>query len=168
MKRIGLLSDTHSFIDNPVLDFFAGMDEIWHAGDIGNQDVVYSLNQICPVRAVSGNIDDHRIRSYFNEFEIFNCENLKVMMVHVGGYPGKYHQGIKNKLMENDINLFISGHSHILKIMYDKTLGIMHLNPGAAGMSGFHNLRTAIRFVVENQNVTNIQILEISRNQVIN
>ena len=167
MKRIGLLSDTHSYIDKPVLDFLSGMDEIWHAGDIGISDIVHSLQQICPVRAVAGNIDDNTLRALYKELMIFSCENLKVLLVHIGGFPGKYHPGIKQILLQNEINLFISGHSHILKVMYDKALGIMHLNPGAAGMSGFHTKRTALRFVVDNQDIKNLQILEIERNRVI-
>ena len=153
MKSIGLLSDTHSHIDGDILNFFKDVDEIWHAGDIGNMNVVHQLKAIKPVRAVFGNIDGTEVRSHFKEVESFTCENMNVVMVHIGGYPGKYAPGIKSLLQKSGANLFVCGHSHILKVMYDKILGIMHINPGAAGMSGFHYKRTAIRFVVDNQDI---------------
>jgi len=163
MKRIGLLSDTHSHIDSNILDFFKDVDEIWHAGDIGDIGVVHKLQSIKPVKAVYGNIDGLMVRQQFKEFEIFVCENMNVLLTHIGGYPGKYAPKIKELLKKTSCQLFICGHSHILKVMYDKELGIMHINPGAAGMSGFHHKRTAIRFVIDNQEVKNIQILDISR-----
>jgi len=163
MKRIGLLSDTHSHIDSNILDFFKDVDEIWHAGDIGDIGVVHKLQSIKPVKAVYGNIDGLMVRQQFKEFEIFVCENMNVLLTHIGGYPGKYAPKIKELLKKTGSKLFICGHSHILKVMYDKELGIMHINPGAAGMSGFHHKRTAIRFVIDNQEVKNIQILDISR-----
>lgn len=163
MKTIGLLSDTHSHIDSNILNFFKDVDEIWHAGDIGNMDVVYQLQSVKMLRAVYGNIDGTEIRGTFKEFEIFKCENLKVLLIHIGGYPGKYEKMVKDLFKIHPIGLFICGHSHILKVMYDKHLGIMHMNPGAAGMSGFHSIRTAIRFKVDNQEVNNLQILEIIR-----
>ena len=163
MKTIGLLSDTHSFIDKSVLDFFKDVDEIWHAGDIGDIDVVYRLEALKPVKAVYGNIDGPAVRNHVKELEIFRCENMKVLLIHIGGYPGKYAPKVKQLLKNNTCDLFVCGHSHILKVMYDKVLGIMHINPGAAGMSGFHQIRTAMRFVVDNQEVKNMQILEIKR-----
>jgi len=163
MKTIGLLSDTHSHIDTDILNFFKDVDEIWHAGDIGDMKIVQQLQSIKPVRAVSGNIDGPEVRSHFKEVESFVCENMNVLMVHIGGYPGKYASGVKELLKKNGSTLFICGHSHILKVMYDKILGIMHINPGAAGMSGFHHKRTAIRFIVDNQDIRNIQILDIHR-----
>ncbi len=163
MMTIGLLSDTHSHLDNKILDFFKDVDEIWHAGDIGNLEVVYRLKAIKPVRAVFGNIDGQEARSQFKEVEIFKCENMNVLIIHIGGYPGKYAPRVKELLRNNNSNLFISGHSHILKVMYDKTLVIMHINPGAAGMSGFHQVITAMRFVVDNQEIKKMQILEINR-----
>jgi uncharacterized protein len=163
MKTIGLLSDTHSHLDTRILDFFKDVDEIWHAGDIGNMEVVYLLESFKPVRAVFGNIDGAEVRSHFKEIEIFKCENMNVLITHIGGYPGKYAPKLKELLKINASDLFISGHSHILKVMYDKSLGLMHINPGAAGMSGFHQIKTAIRFKVDNQEVKNIQILEMER-----
>ena len=163
MKTIGLLSDTHSKVDDRILDFFKDVDEIWHAGDIGNMDVVYRLEAIKPLRAVYGNIDGAEIRRSFKEVEIFKCENVNVLIIHIGGYPGKYAPKVKELLKNNSSKLFICGHSHILKVMYDKALGIMHINPGAAGMSGFHQVITAMRFVVDNEEIKKMQILEIKR-----
>jgi len=163
MKIIGLLSDTHAYIDTTILDFFKDVDEIWHAGDIGNMDVVRKLESLKPLRAVYGNIDGTEIRQCFKEVERFRCEKMDVLMVHIGGYPGKYPSQVKLLLKEKPAHLFIAGHSHILKVMYDKKLGMMHINPGAAGMSGFHQLRTAIKFEVDNQDIKNMKILEVVR-----
>jgi putative phosphoesterase len=163
MKTIGLLSDTHSHIDMGILDFFKDVDEIWHAGDIGSLDVVYQLESIKPLRAVYGNIDGPQIRKRFKEVEQFKCESMDVLLIHIGGYPGKYAKEVKNLLARKTAHLFISGHSHILKVMYDKKLSMMHINPGAAGMSGFHYKKTAIKFVIDNQEIKNMQILEIDR-----
>ncbi len=163
MKRIGLLSDTHSHMDLDILNFFRDVDEIWHAGDIGNIDVVYQLQAAKTLRAVYGNIDGAEVRATFKEFEIFKSETLNVLLIHIGGYPGKYEKIVKDLFKTNKIDLFVCGHSHILKVMYDKHLGIMHMNPGAAGMSGFHSIRTALRFNIDNQDIKNLQILEISR-----
>ena len=163
MKRIGVISDTHSHISESMLDFFHGVDEIWHAGDIGSIEIVYKLNSIATVRAVFGNIDGNEIRAKFQEYEIFNCEGITVLLIHIGGYPGKYQQKVKDILKSRKINLFISGHSHILKVIYDKNLEMMHINPGAAGMSGFHLKRTAVRFDIDNQDIKNLSIFEGSK-----
>jgi len=163
MKTIGLLSDTHSSIGTSILDFFKDVDEIWHAGDIGNIDVVHKLESVKPVRAVFGNIDGPDIRGKYREVERFRCENIDVLMIHIGGYPGKYQSKVKTLLKEQKAQLFVCGHSHILKVMYDKSLGMMHMNPGAAGMSGFHQVRTALKFVIDNQNIRDLKILEIQR-----
>jgi uncharacterized protein len=163
MKTIGLLSDTHSHIDAGILDFFKDVDEIWHAGDIGSLEVVHQLENLKPLRAVFGNIDGTDIRQRFKEVEQFRCEEIEVLLIHIGGYPGKYTKQVKRIINENKTQLFISGHSHILKVIYDKKLGMMHINPGAAGMSGFHQIRTAIRFVVDNEQIKDLQILEIKR-----
>ena len=163
MKTIGLLSDTHSYIDKSILDFFADVDEIWHAGDIGSPEVVHKLENIKPLRAVFGNIDGIEIRSEFKEVDRFRCENVDVLMIHIGGYPGKYAFEVKKLIMEKPAQLFICGHSHILKVMYDKKLGMMHINPGAAGMSGFHQVRTAMKFIIDNEEIRDMKILEIQR-----
>jgi len=163
MKTIGLLSDTHSQIASKMLVFFSDVDEIWHAGDIGNIDIVYQLESIKPLRAVYGNIDDYKIRQEFSEVLEFKCENLDVLMIHIGGYPGKYEKQVGNILKEKSFDLFISGHSHILKIIYDDKLDMMHINPGAAGKSGFHKLRTAVKFKVENKELKDLQIFEMER-----
>jgi len=163
MTKIGLLSDTHSHLDDKILNFFKDVDEIWHVGDIGTWEVVDKLKAIKPLRAVYGNIDGSEFRQEFEAALMFKCENVQVVMTHIGGYPGKYEKGIKSILMENPVNLFISGHSHILKVIYDKKLDLLHINPGAAGMSGLHNLRTAIRFSIDKEKISNLEILELER-----
>ncbi len=134
MTRIGLISDTHSFFDERFKELFKEVDEIWHAGDIGDIKVLDRLKEFKKVRAVWGNIDDRVIRQELNEHERFRCEQVDVWMTHIGGYPGKYFVGIKNELAKNPPQLFISGHSHILKVIYDKQFNLLHLNPGAVGI----------------------------------
>jgi len=163
MKTIGLLSDTHSFVEPGILNFFGDVDEIWHAGDIGSYSVVETLEAFKPLRAVYGNIDNQEIRLTFNEVLEFECEKIKVLMVHIGGYPNKYSGVVKNILKEKSFDLFISGHSHILKVMYDKKLEMMHMNPGAAGNSGFHYKKTALKFNIEGEQIKNLKIFEMDR-----
>ena len=163
MTKIGLLSDTHSHIDDKILNFFNNVDEIWHVGDIGSWEVVDKLKSIKPLRAVYGNIDGPEFRQEFEGALIFKCENVQIVMTHIGGYPGKYEKGIKQILKENPVKLFISGHSHILKVIYDKELDLLHINPGAAGMSGIHQVRTAIRFSIDKDKISNLEILELER-----
>ena len=163
MKTIGLLSDTHSLIDQEILNFFKDVDEIWHAGDIGSMEVVNLLESTKPFRAVYGNIDDYRIRQEFPEIQEFNYENLNILMIHIGGYPGKYEKKVRDILKQKSFDLFISGHSHILKVIYDKKYDMMHINPGAAGKSGFHNVRTAIKFKIKNSKLNDLQIFEMKR-----
>ena len=163
MTKIGLLSDTHSHLDNKIINFFKDVDEIWHVGDIGNWDIIQKLKAIKPLKAVYGNIDGFEFRQEFKAALLFKCENVNVVMTHIGGYPGKYATGIKKLLKENPVNLFISGHSHILKVIYDKKLELLHINPGAAGMSGFHKVRTAIRFSIDKEKISNLEILELER-----
>ena len=160
---IGLLSDTHSHIDQKALDFFKNCDEIWHAGDIGELSIIEQLNSITKVRAVYGNIDNHKIRLDWPEFQIFTIGNYKVIMTHIGGYPNKYAPKIKALLQNEKPNLFISGHSHILKVINDKQLNLLHINPGAYGKSGFHKIRTAVRFVIADDKISDFEILEIQR-----
>ncbi len=163
MKTIGLLSDTHSHISAKMLDFFNNVDEIWHAGDIGNMDIVNQLQTIKPLKAVYGNIDDHKIRQEFPEIMEFACENISVLMIHIGGYPGKYEKKVRSILNAKPFDLFISGHSHILKVIYDKKYDMMHINPGAAGKIGFHKVRTAVKFNVDGKELKNLQIFEMDR-----
>lgn len=162
MKQIGLLSDTHSYWDERFNQYFADCDEIWHAGDIGSLDVIERLNKICPVRAVYGNIDGQDIRTVFPEVNRFTIENTTVLMKHIGGYPGKYDKSVKHLLLEEPPQLFISGHSHILKVLFDKKLNLLHINPGAAGKYGFHTIRTIVRFKIDNGNFTDLEVIELS------
>lgn len=162
MKQIGLLSDTHSYWDERFNQYFADCDEIWHAGDIGSLEVIERLNKICPVRAVYGNIDGQNIRTVFPEVNRFTIENTTVLMKHIGGYPGKYDKSVKHLLFEEPPQLFISGHSHILKVLFDKKLNLLHINPGAAGKYGFHTIRTIVRFKIDNGNFTDLEVIELS------
>lgn len=162
MKQIGLLSDTHSYWDERFNQYFADCDEIWHAGDIGSLEVIERLNKICPVRAVYGNIDGQNIRTVFPEVNRFTIENTTVLIKHIGGYPGKYDKSVKHLLLEEPPQLFISGHSHILKVLFDKKLNLLHINPGAAGKYGFHTIRTIIRFKIDNGNFTDLEVIELS------
>lgn len=161
MKRIGLLSDTHSFWDEKYVTYFSECDEIWHAGDIGDISIVERLEQIAPLRAVCGNIDYAFVRQECPEMITFYVEGVKVFMRHIGGYPGKYSPGIKKLLRENKINLFVDGHSHILKVIYDNELNLLHLNPGAAGLQGWHTKRTIIRFVIDGEKIKDLEIIEL-------
>lgn len=162
MKQIGLLSDTHSYWDERFNQYFADCDEIWHAGDIGSLEVIERLSKIGPVRAVYGNIDGQNIRTVFPEVNRFTIENTTVLMKHIGGYPGKYDKSVKHLLLEEPPQLFISGHSHILKVLFDKKLNLLHINPGAAGKYGFHTIRTIIRFKIDNGNFTDLEVIELS------
>jgi len=162
MLRIGLLSDTHSWWDNKYKEYFADCDEIWHAGDIGSEEIALKLSQIKPLRAVYGNIDGQDIRSQYPRIAYFMAEDVKVMMTHIGGYPGRYAPEIKSDLLKYKPQLFISGHSHILKVMYDKKLNCLHINPGAAGKSGFHQVRTLIRFSIDGKEIKDLEVIELS------
>ena len=166
MKKIGLLSDTHGWIIPPVYEFFKDCDEIWHAGDIGSTDVARCLASFKPLRAVYGNIDDYRIRRMFNWINVFTIEDVKVMMTHIGGYPNHYEPGIKELIIKEKPNIFISGHSHILKVMRDKELNLLHINPGAAGNSGFHKVITMVRFQIDGSEIKNMELFEKNRNQL--
>ena len=161
MKKILLLSDTHSYIDDQILKHANWADEVWHAGDIGNIEVTDKLKTIKPVRAVYGNIDNSEIRSEFPLDNRFEVEGVSVWMTHIGGYPKRYDSRIKNKLHANPPNLFISGHSHILKVMHDKELDLLHMNPGAAGKHGFHQIRTMLRFELDLGTIKNLEVIEL-------
>lgn len=161
MKRIGLLSDTHSHWDERFAHYFKECDEIWHAGDIGDPQIAQQLQAIAPLRAVSGNIDGTELRLTFPEVLRFRCEEVEVLMKHIGGYPGKYDRSISHQLRTNPPQLFISGHSHILKVMMDHNLHCLHINPGAAGLYGQQTVRTLIRFVIEGHEVRDLEVIEL-------
>lgn len=163
MKKIGLLSDTHCFVDESLLNFFSECDEIWHAGDIGNIQTADTLAALKPFKAVYGNIDGHEIRNTYPAHLRFLCEGLDVWITHIGGYPGRYDRSVFSSINTSPPGLFISGHSHILKVMSDKKLNLLYINPGAAGKSGLHLVRTAVRFQIENGIVKNLELLEIKR-----
>lgn len=161
MKRIGLLSDTHGYWDDKYLQYFAECDEIWHAGDIGPNNIAEKLAEFKPFRAVHGNIDGHQTRIEYPKHLRFMCENVRVWITHIGGYPGKYAPDVKPEIFTNPPNLFICGHSHILKVTYDKRNQILCMNPGAAGKYGFHKVRTLLRFEIENDQIRNLEVIEI-------
>ncbi|MGL5681437.1 MAG: metallophosphoesterase family protein [Marinifilaceae bacterium] len=162
MKRIGILSDTHSWLDPKIVEFFKDCDEVWHCGDIGDEKVSDKLEIDFNFRAVFGNIDGYIIRRSYPQTLIFTVEGVKVIMTHIGGYPGKYAPGIQNLLLKHRPNLFVCGHSHIAKVMYDKTLNCLHINPGAAGRYGFHKVRTAMRFVIDEQRIKDLEVAEFT------
>ena len=163
MKKILLLSDTHSYIDAQIIKFVKQCDEVWHAGDIGNLDVTDSIKKIKPLRAVYGNIDDKDARSEFPLDNKFTLEGVDVWITHIGGYPNKYNQRIREEIKINSPKIFIAGHSHILKIQYDKKLELLHLNPGAAGNYGFHKIRTMLRFKIDNGEIKDMEIIELEK-----
>ena len=162
MKRIGLLSDTHSYWDERYAKYFSECDEIWHAGDIGSMELVERLQELKPLRAVYGNIDGGEVRRTFSETLEWQCEEATILMTHIGGYPGKYDPRIKKRLIQNPPNLFISGHSHILRILYDKQLSCLHINPGAAGTQGWQTVRTLVRFTIDGKDFRDLEVIELS------
>lgn len=162
MKKILLLSDTHSYIDDQILKFVNQADEVWHAGDIGNLKVTDAIKELKPLRAVYGNIDDKDARSEFPLDNKFSLENVAVWITHIGGYPNRYNQRVWEELKAKPPKIFITGHSHILKVQYDKKLNLLHLNPGAAGKHGFHKVRTMLRFELEKAAIKNLEIIELA------
>ena len=162
MKKILLLSDTHSYIDDQILKFVNQADEVWHAGDIGNLKVTDVIKELKPLRAVYGNIDDKDARSEFPLDNKFSLENVTVWITHIGGYPNSYNQRVREELAAKPPKIFITGHSHILKVQYDKKLNLLHLNPGAAGKHGFHKVRTMLRFELEKAAIKNLEIIELA------
>ena len=163
MKRIGLISDTHSYLDPAVFKHFRECDEIWHAGDIGQIEVLDKLNKFKPTRAVYGNIDAAIIRKVCPLHQRFMCEEVDVWITHIGGYPKRYSPPIKEAIKKNPPKLFISGHSHILKVMYDNDLGLLHMNPGAAGKHGFHQVKTLLRFTIDGKDIKNLEVIELGK-----
>ena len=166
MKRIGLLSDTHGYLHQRIFSFFDKVDEIWHAGDFGNLETADKLSAFKPLKGVYGNIDDHKLRAVYPLHQRFMCEEVDVWMTHIGGYPGRYEQYVKPEIFQNPPNLFISGHSHILKVIFDKKLDFLHINPGAAGNKGLHKVLTAIRFVIDGKDIRDLEIWEMKRNEI--
>lgn len=163
MTKILLLSDTHSHIDEAILKYVRQADEVWHAGDIGTLAVTDALAQIKPLRAVHGNIDDQMIQNEFAENNRFYCEGVDVFITHIGGYPPKYNIRTREILCNQPPKLFICGHSHILKVMWDKKIGLLHMNPGACGKHGFHQVRTMLRFVIDGEDIKDLEIVELGK-----
>ncbi|MBE0662074.1 MAG: metallophosphoesterase family protein [Bacteroidales bacterium] len=163
MKRIGILSDTHGALPASLTDFFKDVDEIWHAGDIGSIDVATRLQAFKPLRAVYGNIDGTVVRQSFPENHIFICEQMKVLMTHIGGYPGKYDPLARALIASEKPDIFICGHSHILKVIYDQKYKLLHINPGAAGNSGLHRQITMVRCVIDLDRIRDLEIYDLLR-----
>jgi putative phosphoesterase len=165
MKRIGVISDTHGSFEDRFAVFFKDCDELWHCGDVGDRKVLDKMEKIAQIRAVYGNIDGLDIRNEFPENQIFNIESHKVLITHIGGYPGRYEARVRQILMKEKPSIVLTGHSHILKVMPDKKYGHMHMNPGAAGNNGFHKIKTALRFVIDGSEIKDLQVLEVDRKQ---
>ena len=163
MKKILLLSDTHGYLDERILKYVKEADEVWHAGDIGTTTVSDELQKARPLKAVFGNIDGGEVRKEFPLNNRFMCEEVDVWITHIGGYPGRYSPAVKEEIKANPPKIFISGHSHILKVMNDKKLGLLHMNPGAAGKQGFHQMRTMLRFVIDGKEIKNLEVIELGK-----
>ena len=167
MRKILLLSDTHSYIDDQILKYVKMADEVWHAGDIGDLKVLDTISKLKPVRAVYGNIDNVEARRAYPLDQTFFVERVAVWMTHIGGYPGRYKQRVRERmeLFNPKPKLFICGHSHILKVVYDKKNGLLHMNPGAAGKHGIHKVRTMLRFVVDDTEIKDLEVIELEQRQ---
>ena len=163
MTRIGLISDTHGYLDEQVFEHFKNCDEIWHAGDFGNVTITEKLKGLKPLKGVYGNIDGYDVRSEYPEKLIWKCEEVNVFLIHTGGHPGRYAPGIKNELIKNETKLFICGHSHILKVIYDEKINCLHINPGAAGNQGWHVVRTIVRFSIDGKEIKNCEVIELGK-----
>lgn len=161
--KILLLSDTHGYMDDRILDYASKADEVWHAGDIGDLKVTDEISKVSRLRAVYGNIDNAEIRKEFPLNNRFQIEGLDVWMTHIGGYPGKYSPAIREEMYRNPPKLFICGHSHILKVMPDKKLNLLHMNPGACGSYGFHQIRTMLRFEINSGKIENLEVIELGK-----
>ncbi len=163
MTRIGLLSDTHGFLDETIFEHFSNCYEIWHAGDFGDEEVAKRLKEKKNLKGVYGNIDGNDIRTVYPEQLVFMCEEVKVMIRHIGGFPPRYNPETKKELLIHKPQLFIAGHSHILKVMFDDKLQCLHMNPGAAGKQGWHKVRTLIRFVIDGKNMKDCEVIELGK-----
>jgi putative phosphoesterase len=169
LTKVGLLSDTHGYLDERILFHLNDCDEIWHAGDIGDAELSDKLSKFKTLKAVFGNIDGTELRQMHPKDLHFRCEGVKVFMTHIGGYPGSYSAGIKQKIIDVKPDLFICGHSHILKVMPDKNLRLLHMNPGAAGKHGFHKIRTLLKFEINGKKIENLRVIELGlRGQIEN
>ena len=163
MKKILLLSDTHGYMGPEIIKYVNQADEVWHAGDIGDLQVTDDIKKLKPLRAVYGNIDDDKVRKEFPEHNRFMCEDVDVWITHIGGYPNRYDIRVRNDIIKNPPKLFICGHSHILKVISDKKLGLLHMNPGAVGKHGFHKVRTMLRFVINGNDIRDLEVIEFKR-----
>jgi len=163
LKRIGLLSDTHGSLDKRVYSYFNNCDEIWHAGDIGSIELYENLESWKPLKAVYGNIDDHKLRAFLPEILRFQCEKVNVLIKHIGGYPGSYDRSICHSIAEDPPDLFISGHSHILKVQNDDKNHLLHINPGAAGNIGLHKVKTVVKFTIEDHDIKDLEVFEMTK-----
>jgi len=163
MKRIGIISDTHGYLDENIFKHFQNCDEVWHAGDFGGSNIPETLSAFKPLKGVYGNIDGQDIRSVFPEKNFFTVEGVNVFIQHIGGYPGNYAPGVKKDIADTKSMLFISGHSHILKIQYDDKLNCLHINPGAAGKHGWHKVRTLVRLVIDDKNMRDCEVIELGK-----
>jgi len=163
MQKILLMSDTHSHIDQNMLNYCIEADEVWHAGDIGSYHVIEEIEKVSKIRAVYGNIDGADIRKEFPMNNIFTLENVKVFITHIGGYPGRYEKRVREEISRIRPKLFISGHSHILKVQFDKKFGLLHMNPGAAGKYGFHKVRTLLRFKLDSGEIKDLEVIELKK-----
>lgn len=163
MIKIGLLSDTHGHLDPKIYEYFKDVDEIWHAGDIGTIDVIDELKKFKPLKAVYGNIDGAEIRTETSEFCSFNCEDVKVLMTHIGGKPGKYNHKAYDKIINEKPDLFICGHSHILLVKMDTNQNMLCMNPGACGFKGFHQVKTVLRFSIDKSNIKDLEVIEFGK-----
>ena len=163
MKKILLLSDTHGHVDDHIMKYVKESDEVWHAGDIGTTQVTDTISNLKPLRAVFGNIDNHELRLSFPDELLFECEDMNIYMTHIGGRPGRYSKGISEKIRSLKPKIFICGHSHILKIQFDKVNQLLFINPGAIGKHGFHKVRTMVRFVIDKSDIKNMQVIDVKR-----
>ncbi len=163
MKRVGIISDTHGTFDDRLREFLTEVDEIWHAGDVGSIELADQITRFRPLRAVYGNIDGGAMRVAWPRWASFECEQARVLMTHIGGYPGRYEQGAVEQILQTHPNIFITGHSHILRVGYDKRYGLLHINPGAAGISGFHHVRTAVRLTIDGSDIRDLEVGEWSK-----
>ena len=163
MKKILLLSDTHGHVDDHIMKYVKESDEVWHAGDIGTTQVTDTISNLKPLRAVFGNIDNHELRLSFPQELLFECEDMNIYMTHIGGRPGRYSKGVSEKIKSLKPKIFICGHSHILKIQFDKVNQLLFINPGAIGKHGFHKVRTMVRFVIDKSEIKNMQVIEVKR-----
>lgn len=165
MKKIGILSDTHNYLDPKILRYFETCDEIWHAGDVGTMEVIEQLEAFRPLRVVAGNIDGSDIRRMYGEVSRFKCEDVEVLLKHIGGYPGRYDPSVYGMIYRNPPQLFVCGHSHILKIKYDKTLNMLAINPGACGFHGWQKERTIVRLTIDGNKFTDCDVITLNNNR---